>query len=90
MKVVLNKCYGGFGLSEKAKKYLGDEQADLHYGYDYKARNNPKLVECIEVLGEEASGQYALLVVVEIPNNIEWGIVDYDGYETIHEEHRVW
>ena len=90
MKIVVNKCYGSFGLSEKAKKYLADENADLKYGYDYESRNDPKLVECVERLGEEASDQFALLVVVEIPDNIKWGIVDYDGYETVHEEHRVW
>ena len=93
MKIVVNKCYGGFGLSEKAKKYLADRNADIvniEYGYDYELRNDPKLVECVERLGKEASDLFSLLVVVEIPDNIKWRIVDDDGYETVHEEHRVW
>ena len=49
MKVVLNKCWGGFALSEAAYKYLGLKWD--RYGYAEIERNNPKLVECVEKLG---------------------------------------
>ena len=85
MKVVINRCYGGFGLSEKAMKFLrvGSEWPDI-------ARNDPKLVECVEKLGEEANGRYAELKVVEIPDDVNWKIGEYDGLEWVEEVHRRW
>ena len=85
MKIVINRCYGGFGLSEKAMKFfgVGSEWPDI-------ARNDPKLVECVEKLGEEANGMYAELKVVEIPDNVNWEIGEYDGLEWVEEVHRRW
>lgn len=85
MKVVINRCYGGFGLSEKAMKFLGvgNEWPDI-------ARNDPKLVECVEKLGVEANGTYAELKVVEIPDDVNWEIGEYDGLEWVEEVHRKW
>lgn len=85
MKVVINKCYGGFSLSKKAMKFLGvgSEWPDI-------VRNDPKLVECVEKLGEEANGVYAELKVVEIPDDVNWEIGEYDGLEWVEEVHRRW
>ena len=85
MKVVINRCYGGFGLSEKAMKFLGvgSEWPDI-------ARNDPKLVECVEKLGEEANDTYAELKVVEIPDDVNWKSGEYDGLEWVEEVHRRW
>ena len=89
MKVVINTCYGGFSLSEKACNFLGISPKD--FGYDYKnKRSDPKLIECIEKLGKEADGFVANLKVVEIPDGIDYTIEDYDGVESIHEKHRIW
>ena len=87
MKVVINDCYGGFGLSEKALKMLGVED-DYDFEFD---RTNPELVEVVEKLGKEANGFCASLRVIEIPDDVkEWYIDEYDGIETIHEKHRYW
>lgn len=85
MKVVINRCYGGFGLSKKAMKFLGvdSDWPDI-------ARDDPKLVECVEKLGEEANGMYAELKVVEIPDDVNWEIGEYDGLEWVEEVHRRW
>ena len=45
-------------------------------------RHDKDLVAIVEELGEEASGNCADLVVIEIPGNI-YRISDYDGYESI-------
>ena len=91
MKVVINRCFGGFGLSEKAYEFLGVEWDGFGYKYNgYDFRTDTKLVECVETLGEEANGIYAELKVVEIPDDVEWEIDYYDGIETIHEVHRSW
>lgn len=90
-KIVINKCYGGFGLSEKAYEYLGLEWDGYGYAYsDEEKRDDPKLIECIEALGDKANGRWARLGIVEIPDDVEWQIDDYDGVEWVAEKHRTW
>lgn len=86
-KVVINTCFGGFGLSNKAEVWikvrnLTDDIWDL-------PRDHPLLVECIETLGDEANGRHAELKIVEIPENVEWHIAEYDGREHVAEYHRT-
>lgn len=80
MKLVINVCYGGYGLSEEAEALLGGEEE----AYEY-ARTDDKLIEVVEKLGtERASGDYAELKVVELPENTtDFSIDEYDGYETV-------
>jgi hypothetical protein len=91
MKVVVNRCYGGFGLSEAAYKEIGLEWDG--YGYDYsehEKRTAPELVAVVEKLGEEANGSLAYLEIVDIPDDISWEIHNYDGKETVRECHSSW
>ena len=101
MKIVINTCYGCFGLSKAAAQWMAergcqdainDLASDHFYGHDLgEDRNNPLLVEVVETLGSKmASGRYASLKVVEIPDGIEWEIDEYDGAESIHEVHQSW
>lgn len=138
MEIVINKCYGGFGLSIKGlyryceKKYgqayvyksdgtergMGTQvpysdniKSTLDYYIspeDHKGsvdlndmiwiaywdikRNDPALVATVRELGDEANGKYARLEIVEIPDDVgdNWHIDEYDGMETIHENHRSW
>lgn len=53
-------------------------------------RNDPCLVEVVEKLGEKANGRFAELIVVEIPDGIEWEITEYDGWESVEEVHQSW
>lgn len=76
MKIVINKGYGGFGLSDKAQTML-----DIKY---YLAeRHHPKLIEIVEQLGEKANGQSANLEVIEIPDGLGYKIEKDDGWESI-------
>ncbi len=89
MKVVINKCFGVFGLSELAYAWLGIEWDG--YGYHYAGdRTDSRLVAVVEDLGSKASGSCAGLVVVTIPDDVSFYIEDYDGIESIHETHRIW
>ena len=91
MKVVINTCYGNFCLSEAAYKFLGLEWDNHGYEYsEYDDRTNPKLVECVETLGKAANGAFADLKVVEVPDDVEWDIENYDGVEWVSEAHRTW
>ena len=101
MKIVINRCWGGFGVSDAVYDELGIEWDG--YGYidndilniksdDYDAyRADKKLIAAIEKVGlEEASGNLASLEIVDIPDGVEWEINDYDGMESVHESHRSW
>lgn len=92
MKIVINSDFGGFCLSKAAYEYLGLKWDGYGFAYDdYDKRADPKLVECVETLGSAAaSGRYANLKVVEIPDDVEYEIHSYDGLESIHEKHREW
>lgn len=139
MKIVINKCFGGFGLSDKAEDLYAEKSQMKLYRYKqtkYKHKdgealyervgNNDRsmftstytkdhgdnfskhpedgsywysgglkrtdsiLIEVIETLGEEANGDCASLKVVDIPDNIDYEIDDYDGMESISETHKTW
>lgn len=53
-------------------------------------RDDPALIRVVEELGKAASGRFAELKVVEIPDDVEWEIDEYDGSEQIAEKHRTW
>ena len=86
MKIVLNKCYGGFCVSSKVYEKMGVEYDGYGYRFNEEGfRTNPKFIEAIETIGEkESSGKYARLMIVEIPDDItDWRINEYDGYESV-------
>lgn len=87
-KIVINRCFGGFGLSAEAKAELQKTGEDLGQ-YDMR-RDDPRLVAVVEALGPNANGEFANLQVIEVPGDVEWEIDEYDGLESIHEKHRSW
>jgi hypothetical protein len=90
MKIVINTCHGGFGLSKTALALFNERAGVIITNEDDIKRNNPILVEIVEQLGEAADGFFSALKVVEIPDDVEWGIEEYDGNEWIAEKHRIW
>lgn len=101
MKVVTNRCFGGFSCSKK----LYDELGMKYDGFGYISngdlgivdededayRVDERLISAILKIGvDTASGESANLEVVEIPDSIEWQIDEYYGWESIHEQHRSW
>lgn len=54
-------------------------------------RDCPFLIQVIEEMGSKfCSGRYSKLKVVEIPEDVEWDIAEYDGFEWVEEKHRTW
>ncbi len=115
MKIAINRCYGGFSLSDAAIEWLRVHGADdaetqkflAHTDWEGKpypgiafranlgdfghtCRTNPVLIRLIEELGELANRPQSRLCVVDVPDGIEWELLNYDGTETIHEKHRIW
>jgi len=85
MKVVVNKCYGGFGLSTKARKMLHAEDiAKVWELEETENRNNPELINAVETLGDEVNTRSSELKVVTLPEDTtDWEINEYDGFETV-------
>lgn len=90
-KVVINRCYGGFGLSEEAIEKLNEIYGEdivencgsSLYLKDRIERHDKRLVSVVEALGSKAaSDDYAKLRVVEIDSPM-YRIKDYDGMESI-------
>lgn len=78
MKIVINNCFGGYGLSQDFLEKYGEE-------FNSFERSYPKLVSAIEEFGEDkASGFCANLRIVEIPDDsTDYYIDEYDGAESI-------
>ena len=93
-KIVINACFGGFGLSEEAiamyRERKGIAANERPTYADEIARDDYDLVYIVETLGEKANTSYSMLKVVEIPADVEWQIEEYDGSEHIAESHRTW
>jgi hypothetical protein len=112
IEIVINKCYGGFGLSELAIRTLRQRNVEwanevVLFGETYEngavkdsnfdsynpyklSRDDKDLVQVVKDLGEKAYGEYSKLSIVDIPDDVEWEIDDYDGFESIDEIHRTW
>lgn len=97
-KVVYNACYGGFGLSraateklatmgvQGAKEHLADPEAVRFYSYSARdiSRHDPRLVQVVEEMGEDASGQCAALRVEDVgPGPVAYRIKEHDGNEHV-------
>jgi hypothetical protein len=129
MKLVVNRCFGGFGLSHEAFKryfelagwkllvikndysnntrieldpdnmsdsyggifYYKNEENEDNYFSPYEIdRSDPILIQVVEELGDKADGSCASLDIVEIPDDVNWTIKEYDGQEWVAEVHRTW
>jgi hypothetical protein len=86
-KIVINTCYGEFGLSAEGEALYKKLTRKLPLNV---VRDCPSLVYVVEMLGKKANGPFASLKVVEIPAYVKWEIVNYDGYEQISELTRRW
>jgi hypothetical protein len=102
VKVVINTCHGGFGLSrEAADRYCaekgintGEWNKTWNFYSDFRDKQIPRddelLIRIVEELGDKASGYCAELEIVEIPDDVDWYVEEYDGSEWVAERHRTW
>jgi len=116
MKVLINGCFGGFGLSDAAFEKLLDRKgiawekqegkfggidyfhaghvgSNDHYLFDsmfVKNRADPDLIAVFEEMDHLANCNYSRLKIVEVPDDVEWEVDEYDGNEWVAEKHRTW
>jgi len=71
-------------MDEDSSWYLGEIESERSF------RSDPNFVQAVEELGEDANTTESKLKVVEIPDDVNWTIEEYDGVEWIAEVHRNW
>lgn len=81
IKVVINTCYGGFGLSSEAERLYESRTGEDFCIYD-TPRHDPTLVQVVEELGPAAGGIFSDLTIVEVESD-RYYIKEYDGYESV-------
>jgi hypothetical protein len=91
-RIVINDCFGGYGLSEDAlEEYKRMACIDDPEFTDQDIdRDDTYLVRLVEEWGERAEDNFAQLKIVEVPADVDWIIQEYDGHEWIAERHRTW
>ena len=78
MKIILNKYFGGFGVSDEAMERLGLTELD-----EENLRTSPELISAIES-GEDVNDDYSDLAVINIPDTAtDYYVDEYDGLETL-------
>ena len=91
-KIVINRCHGGFGLSAGAEsKYRELAGITDPYFHDCEIpRDDEHLIAVVELMGSEACGGYAELKIIEIPDDVNWYVEEYDGLEWVAERRQTW
>lgn len=98
-QIVINRCYGGFSLSELAKVMYMEAAKDvprpMHWHIDQDVlRDDPILIRIINEIGPKASsGAHSSLKIIEVPDDVPadgWIVQEYDGIEWVAEKHRTW
>ena len=86
----------GYQLTENDIEYIKcvkdsehDEWWDNYY-LDIK-RDDPLLIQAFKEIGNDMNTAFSRLVIVDIPDGVEWEIESYEcGYEWVAEKHRRW
>lgn len=93
-KVVINVCYGMFGISNEAVQWLIENEStnlekdgllkNLNWNSfcDIHMRKHPSLIKVVEALGKKANGESSELFIEEIKNeHLLYRICRHDGNE---------
>lgn len=86
------------GHEEAIKDIIRREEAAASGGYVSRFgiegrpsyRSDAIMLQVIEEMGPAADGECASISVIEIPDDVEWEVEEYDGREWVAEKHRVW
>ncbi len=85
MKVLINRCYGGFGFSEEFENHMKEKYPHLYENTDefIDPRVGVYAEEAVAFGLDKASGPFADLYADEIPDGVLYDIHEYDGMEYI-------
>lgn len=90
-EVIFLYCFTkNFGKKFKDEDISNEEWDKYSFDSSDVARNDKDLVNVVKELGEKANTRFSSLKVIQIPNNVEWIIEEYDGLEWVAEKHKTW
>lgn len=85
------KTYWFASTVPNPQDYKNDEYREIYLAEgDEIPRDDPDLIATIEELGQDANGKVANLKIVDIPDDVEWTVEEYDEAERVVEVHRTW
>ena len=79
-----------FGSRFKYKDITESEYEIYCFNEKGISRTDEDLIKIIEQLKEKANTICSELKIVEIPDDVDWEIEEYDGVEWVSEKHRTW
>lgn len=79
-----------FGSRFKSKDITTTEYKLYSFAERDIDRTDKDLIRVVEQLKEKANTICSKLKIVEIPDDVDWEIEDYDGAEWVSEKHRTW
>lgn len=88
--IVFPEGNGWSKLPQEKRQEMNRMATERQIDTRHEPRNDPDLVRVVEEMGDSANGSCAELEVVEIPDDIQWEIEEYDGNEHVAEKHRTW
>ena len=62
----------------------------MDYSEERQLRVDPIMISIVKELEEKANGPCSYIKIIEIPDNVDWIIEEYDGKEWVAENHRTW
>lgn len=77
-------------MSDDERKAQNDKYSAVELETRPEDRTDPLLIQVVRELGKDADGDCAKLKIITIPDGIEWRLDEYDGIESVHENHRSW
>lgn len=87
IEVLLNDCYGGWRISNKANKLYTLRKTNTNNSNNYiRKRSDPILIQIYKELGDEFDGgEHSKTGIEKIPKKYEnhYYISEYDGLETV-------
>ena len=92
IEVLLNDCYGGWQISNKANKLYELRKTEKSENYIRK-RSDPILVQIYKELGDEFDGgKHSKTNIEKIPKKYEkyYIISEYDGLETVEIDYTLY
>lgn len=76
--------------SKENKEEVNEIFIEYCFHLGSKDREDPILIEVVKELGSKANGSFSDLRIVNIPDDLDYVIDVYDGYETLHQRVHTW
>jgi hypothetical protein len=91
-KIVINRCHGGFGISAEAESKYKELAGitDPNFYSRRIPRDDAHLIAVVELMGTDADNRFSELKIVDVPDDVNWYVGEYDGREWVAERHRTW